>query len=161
MTANAPRRTGFLFGPVPLGYMAAVILATLLGTVIQTQANLLALQSVGAGVTPGQWLLTTGKDLAFFSPILFILTAIAFLAALPAAALVSRMVGQGRPLIFAVAAGVGLLVAFRVVDHLAPMPTLIAATRGIIGTLAMMAAAGAGGWLFARMTESQTSRGTP
>src|SRR5690606_11004475 len=52
----------------------------------------------------------------------------------------------------AVAAALGLWLAFKLVDALAPMPTLIAATRDASDMSAMLASAALAGWLFGRLT---------
>lgn len=141
--------------PAVLGFMAAVMLATLAGTLVQTQFNMVAIQALGAGIGPGTWLWVTVQDLAGFSPILFIITLLCFIVAIPASAVTARLTGLPRHWVYMAGTAVGLLVALRVIDHQVPMPTLIAASRGPFGTAAMMACAAAGGWLFAAMTANR------
>ncbi|MDX1588702.1 MAG: hypothetical protein R3296_07165 [Oleiphilaceae bacterium] len=144
--------------PALLGFMAAVLLTTLTGTLVQTQFNLAAVQALGAGIGPGTWLWVTLQDLAGFSPVLFVITLMTFLVAIPASALFCRLTGLPRYLVYTVGTATGLVVAMRLVDHQVPMPTLIAASRGLFGTVALMACAAAGGWIFAAMTSDTRRR---
>lgn len=145
--------------PAILGFMAAVILTTLAGTVIQSQFNLAAIQSLGAGISLGDWLWVTVQDLGSFSPVLFIITLMTFIVAIPATAITIRLIGRerldsARKGLYMAGTALGLFVALQVIDHLVPMPTLIAATRDALGTVFMLAAAAAGGALFAAMTSA-------
>ena len=139
-----------------LGYIAAVLLATITGSIVQTQFNLAAIHSLGAEIPMGLWLSTTLQDLIEFSPVLFIIIAVTFLVALPVGALMARILGALRTPLCVVSAAVGLGVAIHVINDLVPMPTLIAATRETPGLIAMLACAGAGGWLYAAMTQPKT-----
>ncbi|GGX94211.1 hypothetical protein GCM10007160_22270 [Litchfieldella qijiaojingensis] len=132
-----------------VAYVAAVLDATLLGSIVQTQFNLAALSALGAEISFTTRLATTGHDLLGFTPLYGSLIAIMMLGAMPAASVVTRWLGSGAWLIHALAAALGLWVTLWIVDTLAPMPTLIAATRSLEGTLAMMATAALGGWGYA------------
>ncbi|TVP52324.1 MAG: hypothetical protein EA349_16020 [Halomonadaceae bacterium] len=134
--------------------MAAVILTTLAGTVIQSQFNLAAIQGLGAELSIADWLWVTVQDLGAFSPVYFIIILATFLLAIPAAALAVRLIGSARQGLYMGGTALGLFVALQVIDHLVPMPTLIAATRSLPGMAFMLAAAAAGGWLFAAMTSA-------
>ena len=66
-----------------------------------------------------------------------------------------------RTLLYALAAGLGLVVAIRITDAVAPMPVLIDATRGLVGLLAMAAGSALGGGLFAHWTRMRAGPTTP
>ncbi|MFY0989669.1 hypothetical protein [Halomonas sp. C05BenzN] len=132
-----------------VAYVAAVLDATLLGSIVQTQFNLAALSALGAEISFSTRLATTGQDLLGFTPLYGSLVAVMMLVAMPVATLVTRWLGTGAWPMHALAAALGLWVMLSIVDALAPMPTLIAATRSPEGTLAMMATAALGGWGYA------------
>lgn len=140
-----------------LAYVVAVLDATLAGSVVQTQFNLAALTALGAEISWATRLATTAHDLLGFTPLYGSLVAVMLLGAMPAAALVTRWLGFGAWAIHALAAALGLWMTLWIVDALAPMPTLIAATRSMGGTLAMMASAAVGGWGYAVVAYSDWS----
>ncbi|SDT87761.1 hypothetical protein [Halopseudomonas salegens] len=144
---------------VLLFFLFAVIVATVLGTLVQTQLNLAALQMIGVEVGLADRLTTTWRDLLGFTPIFVALVAASLLCALPVAELLGRVFKPWRGVIYALAGAVGIKVAFDVADYLLPMPTFIAATRGLGGLLLMMVAVGVGSWLFGRLTRPVKKRG--
>lgn len=136
---------------VLLIFMLAVVFATVLGSIIQTQINLAALQSLGAPVSLSVRLNATARDLLGFTPAYAGIVGVTLLFALPLAALVSRFLPAWRLPLYFLAGGLGLLTAFQIADAFAPMPTLIAATRSAEGTAAMMLSGAFGGLLFATL----------
>lgn len=171
-----PRRTVTLPPKARIAsFVVAVLVTTALGSILQTQINLAELQALGAPVPVDVRLRTTGQDLLGFTPAYAGLVTASFLVSLPAAAWVARRrerrpapiegrrvalpppgaPGPGRAgavarvLLHAVAAAAGLAVAFQVADAVAPMPTLIAATRSLAGTALLLIGAGIGGSVFA------------
>ncbi|MEI2416419.1 hypothetical protein V8Z80_09560 [Orrella sp. JC864] len=132
-------------------FLAAVAATAVAGTLVQTQINLAAIAALGAPVTLADRLRVSAADLLGFTPTLAALAFAALLLALPAAALLARRGGPGvRAPLYALAGWAGLMAAFGVADALAPMPTLIAATRSLPGALAVAASGALGGWLYAR-----------
>ena len=144
-----------------ISFLVALVLGVVLGTLVQTQLNLLALQAMGVAVGIDARMSATLHDLATFAPLYGMLFGVSFLLSQTIAAAVSRFVGPGlRVPLFALAGGIGLWVALLVANALAPMPTLIAATRSSGGLLAMVLTAAFAGSLFARLTaRSQGGRG--
>lgn len=136
-----------------VGFVLALLVATLSGTVLQTQFNLAALTALGAEIRLTTRLTTTLHDLLGFAPVYAGLVAAAFAVALPLAAFGRRWLPLPAGLAYAMAAALGVWLAFMVVDAMAPMPTLIAATRSLAGTLAMLAGAALGGLVFAHFVE--------
>lgn len=136
--------------PTIMSFLIALLVGVLLGSVVQTQINLAALQGMGVEIPATLRLETTLKDLITFAPIYAALFAVGFLLSQLAAVLTSRWLG-GRflTLLCAFAAALGLLVTFEVVNVFAPMPTLVAATREVPGLMAMLVSAAVAGWLHA------------
>lgn len=135
-----------------ISFLIALLVGVLLGSIVQTQINLAALQSIGVDIPMMLRLETTFNDLITFAPIYAALFSVSFLLSQVAAVLISRWLGgRFQPLLSAGAAAVALLVTFKIVDSFAPMPTLIAATREVPGLIAMLVSAALAGWLHALM----------
>lgn len=132
-----------------LYFFVAVLLASALGSVLQTQFNLASLQALGAPMPLGVRLQTTCLDLLGFSPIFALLIILGFVFALPAASLLSRSWPVARWLWFALAGALAVLAAMALANALLPMPTLIGANRSLAGTLGLMACGSLGALLFA------------
>lgn len=144
-----------------ISFLGALAVGVVLGTLVQTQLNLLALQAMGVAVGIDARVSATLHDLAAFAPLYGVLFGVSFLLSQTIAATVSRFLGRGlRVPLFSLAGGIGLWVALLVANALAPMPTLIAATRSSGGLLVMVLTAAFAGALFARLTaRTQGGRG--
>ncbi|MFT6429501.1 MAG: hypothetical protein ACJAXR_000648 [Halopseudomonas sp.] len=140
-------------------YLVCVLLATILGTVAQTQLNLWELQQLGVPIPGAERLATTLGDLSGFTPFFSVMVAAAFLLALPAAHGFGMVFKPWRWLLFFLAGAVGIWVSFLVANYVLPMPTFIAATRHTPGLLIVMAAVGIGSLLFGRFTRPPARRG--
>lgn len=136
-----------------LALLAGLLVAAAWGSVVQTQFNLQALVALDVPVPPGLRVLTTLQDLAGFGPVYAGIVAAGWLPALGLAAWWARRWPAARTALWTAAAGVGMVVAVRAVDALAPMPVFIDATRGWPGLLSMAAGAALGGWICARLGE--------
>lgn len=132
-----------------LHFLLAVLLASVLGSVLQTQFNLANLQALGAPMPLGVRAYTTCLDLLGFSPTFAVLVILGFTFALPAASLLARSWPTGRWLLFALAGALAVWLAMALANALLPMPTLIAASRSLAGTLGLMVCGSLGALLFA------------
>jgi hypothetical protein len=133
-------------------FAVAVALAAAWGSVVQTQFNLNALTALGVAVAPALRLQTTLQDLRGFGPAYAGIVLVAWLPAFAAAAWLARRQPAWRLTWFGLAAGVGLVVAIRSIDAVAPMPVLIDATRGTAGLLAMTLGSVLAGMAFGHWT---------
>lgn len=140
-------------------YLLAVLVATLLGSLVQTQFNLAALQAMDVPVDLATRLQSSLQDLMSFTPIFVVMVAATLLLALPLAEALGRIFKPWRWLLYFLAGFVGIWAAFSLADYLLPMPTFIAATRETPGLLSMMAAVGLGSALFGRLTKPKARRG--
>ncbi|WP_394003700.1 hypothetical protein ACF3M1_02700 [Luteimonas sp. WGS1318] len=141
--------------PRRLGALAvALSIAAAWGALVQTQFNLQALTPF-VEIPFAVRLTTSLQDLAGYGPVQLGLVAAAWLAALPVAMGLGRRWPRLRTPLYALAAGIGLVVAIRITDAVAPMPVLIDATRGLAGLLGMAAGSALGGGLFAHWTRSR------
>ncbi|MBS7458078.1 hypothetical protein [Coralloluteibacterium stylophorae] len=132
-------------------WLLATAAAALLGSVVQTQVNLQDIERLGVAVPWRVRLATTAWDLVAFPRAWAPMLLVAFAVAFPPALRLSRDVPRARMPLLAIAAATGAVVAVKLVDALAPMPTLIAATRHWPGLLLLAASAGIGGLVFARL----------
>ncbi|WP_407294469.1 hypothetical protein [Stutzerimonas zhaodongensis] len=132
-------------------FLLATAFATVLGSIIQTQINLAAIQGLGVPISLPVRLNATAHDLLGFTPAYAAIMAVTLLFAMPLASLASRLLPAWRLPLYFLAGGLGLLAAFQIADAVAPMPTLIAATRSAEGTAAMMLSGAFGGLLFATL----------
>ena len=131
-----------------LAFLLAVLLASLLASIFQTQANLAALQAIGAPVPWDVRLGTTALDLLGFTPTFILLSALGYVFALPLAVWLARRMPLLRWLILVLAGAAAIWSALAVANSMAPMPTLIAADRSPFGTLGLMACGSVGALLF-------------
>ncbi|MGM0825083.1 MAG: PQQ-dependent sugar dehydrogenase [Pseudomonadota bacterium] len=133
-------------------FVIALLVGVVLGSVVQTQFNLAALQALGVEIPAGERIATTLHDLASFAPLYAVLFSVGFVVSQTVAVLLSGWLGDRfLALLCTGGAVVGLWTTLWLINTLAPPPTLIAATRGIAGFMAMLATAGVAGWLFARL----------
>jgi len=143
------RRTRYVF----FLFLLSVVIAALVGTVVQTQINLAAIQALGVSIPFGVRLSTTFDDLLRFTPTLAALALVALGIALPIASWVNRRLPKHRNFIFILAGWSSLLLAFWVANAFAPMPTLIAATRTLGGAIAVAGCGAIGAYFFGTMKD--------
>lgn len=144
---------GSRFKATAAAFFIALVVGTLLGSVVQTQFNLLALQDLGVDIGLGARLSTTFQDVLHFAPLYALVFGLSFLMSTLITGLMLRLLGwRARVLFHALGAAIGLWATFAVVNALAPMPTLIAATRSPGGLVTMLLAAACAGWLYAWLT---------
>lgn len=139
-----------------LGFLAAVVLTVVWGSVVQTQYNLAALTGIGVEVGPGTNLRATFTDI--FSGFSLTYAAYMVLPALLVAFSVTWLVVQrtGAPLLwFGLAGGLAILAAIPLVNWLSPLALLIGASRHFSCTVLMAVGGVVGGVLFAWMTQPQ------
>jgi aldose sugar dehydrogenase len=137
---------------VVLAFIIALVVGSVLGSLVQTQFNLYELQALGVEISLWTRLETSVQDLLNFAPLYAILFGLSFLCSQGLAALVVRFTARvSRLWLYPLAAAIGLWVTLVLVNTLAPMPTLIAATRGFAGLVSMLLAAAFAGWLFASL----------
>lgn len=141
---------------VVAGFVIALMVGALLGSLVQTQFNLLALQELGVAINLSTRVSTTLQDLLHFAPLYAGLFGVGFLASTLVTGLMLKLLGlRARAPFDALGGALGLWATLTLVNALAPMPTLIAATRTPDGLLAMLLTAAVAGWLFARVTAAK------
>lgn len=136
-------------------YFLALMLASLLGTLVQSQVNLMAIASLIGGISWTDWLATCWFDLLHFTPTLAAILVPTLAVAFFVAALLLRVYSRSAYLVYFVVTLMVLYGVLLVINHVAPMPTLIAANRTWAGTLGLLLSGGIGASLFAYL---QTER---
>lgn len=139
-------------------WLLAVLATTVLGTIVQTQFNLVALVELGQQIGPGLWLHTTLLDLVRFAPPFAAIVAVGFLVSLPLASWLTRR-KAGRGWLHPLAGAVAMLVALLLMRWLVGL-TPIAAARTPLGTTALVLSGALGGWVWGLRAES-TGRTKP
>lgn len=134
---------------ITIAFIIAVIVAGVLGSIFQTQLNLVALRDIGPPVTLLMQLENTWHDLVHFAPLYTLIVLCTFVVAIPVAELVARLLPGARLFWLPLGCAVGILAAYELINTLAPMPTFIAATRTIGGTLVMLLSAAIAGAIYA------------
>nr|WP_296748906.1 hypothetical protein [Thioalkalivibrio sp.] len=135
-----------------VAWIAAVVVAAMAGSIVQTQFNLAMIRDLGA---PAPWNLrleTTLHDLIHFAPTYGLLVAAAFLIALAVSGLLARRWPRARAPLHTLAAGTGIAAALLLMNWILPA-TVIGAARFGTGILALALAGALGGLLFARWTQ--------
>jgi hypothetical protein len=136
---------------VLIAFLAAVVFATLWGAVVQTQYNLAALNSIGAGIGAGTNLRTTLADIfSLFTPTYAgLIVAPSLLVAFIVAWLVVRQTGHPALPWYALAGGLAILLAIPLVNYLAPLALLVGAARHGSAVVVMALGGIGAGLLFA------------
>lgn len=137
---------------VIIGFTIAVLIASILGSIFQTQVNLAAMRDIGPPIDFSMRWQNTTADLARFAPIYLGLVLGTFLVAFFIAELIARHIPGHRMVWLTLGATGGLWLCFTIVDLVAPMPTFIAATRDIGGTLLLLLAAAIGAVAYSLLT---------
>ncbi|MBX3491360.1 MAG: hypothetical protein KF899_00205 [Parvibaculum sp.] len=134
---------------VVLAFVLAVVVATVLGAVAHTQFVLARLSGLGVDISFGERLSMTLHDIAGMAPLFGAIVGSGFVVAMAAAALVYRLAGIQRTLIYTVAGAVSLGVTLLVMNSVFEI-TAIAGARSALGFLAQMVAGAIGGLTFAK-----------
>lgn len=142
---------------VALAFILAVIAAGVLGSIFQTQVNLADMRDIGPPISFAMRMDNTWHDLTRFAPIYTLIVLVPFAVSFLIAEWIARKVPGRRMVWLVLAAIVSLAFSFQVIDAFAPMPTLIAATRSLNGTLAMLLAAAIGALIYVLMTPQLNS----
>ncbi|MDT8450246.1 MAG: hypothetical protein RQ847_08720 [Wenzhouxiangellaceae bacterium] len=141
---------------IVISWGIAVVVAVVLGSIVQTGFNLAALAELGVPVGWDECLAAIGHDLVHFAPTYAVLSAIAFALAWPVAGLLSRRLHANRTLLFMLAGFSAVAVMILAMNQLLPV-TAIAATRNASGLLAMSLAGASAGAIYVRLPVGGTT----
>jgi len=129
-------------------WLLATVSTAATGSLVQSIINLLEILDLGATLSVSDWLVTVGHDLIAFAPFFALLVGAGFLVAFPVTTHVAERTPIHRGLLFAVAGALGVAVANFAANYVAPVSTLIAATRTVTGYIAILATGALGGLVY-------------
>lgn len=135
-----------------LGWVLGALSTTALGVLLQTQNVIARLGSIGAEIGVGERLSMSLYDLIHLGSLYVIFVSAGTFVAYLAGLLVFRLAGFGRPIVFAVAGAVAMLVMLLLMKQAFFGVHMIAGARDVIGIGLQMLAGALGGLLFERIT---------
>ena len=141
-----------------LAYIIALLIAAALCSIVQSQFNLMAIASLVEQISLSDWLYTVWFDLQSFAPIMLVILAPVLLLSLIACRLLRLLIRINVLWLAVMITVVALLLALSLINTLAPMPTLIAASRGVAGSLALALSAAAGAAIYVSLTRNSLAR---
>jgi len=139
-------------------FVAAVVEASILTSIVSTQLVLADIQGFGLAVSFGDRLQATLHDLLGLALPLLILIGLSFLVAFAVARYAIRTIG-GNPMTWFMAAGFASVPAALVLIKYFMGGTLLASARTSLGMLLIAGCGMAGGWVFAYLTSRFGSTG--
>lgn len=137
-------------------YLLAVLVATILGSLVQAQINLAALAEPPvdmAGRLAATWQVLPGLVGTFAA-----MVAVSLLITLPIAEALSRIFRPWRWLLFALAGAGGIWAVFKVAGAYMTLPA-ISAPDQTWQWVAMLVAVAIGSWLFGHLSRPRAKRG--
>ncbi|HAW92385.1 MULTISPECIES: hypothetical protein [unclassified Arsukibacterium] len=137
-----------------LAFIIALIIAAALSSVMQSQFNLVAIAALVDQLPFGDWLYTVWFDLQSFAPIMLVILAPVLLLSLIAVRLLQPLININALWLAVVITMLALLLALSLINMLAPMPTLIAASRSVAGSVALALCAAAGAAIYVSLTRN-------
>ncbi len=138
------------FGNVIAAWLLAVLTATVIGSIVQTQFNMAAIVNLDVAIPVGTWLWTTVQDIFVFGQLYGILVAIALAIGFAVAALLTGRLSLPRKFMFVLAGAAAVLVLLVTLNTVLPM-TPIAATRNSFALVLMALAGAPAGWVYTRV----------
>lgn len=143
-----------------LAFLAAVVVATVWGSIVQTQYNLAGLSGIGADITGGVRTGTTIGDIfSGFTPTYGSHVVLpSLLVAFVVAALIPVQQRAARLMLFAAAGTVGIGLGIPIVNWLAPVALLVGATRDVSCIVVMALGGIIAGLMFASLTYPRLPR---
>lgn len=142
------KRIGFC----TLAWACSVALTTVLAVFFQTQNVIARLGGIGAEIGMADRLSMSAYDISHLGSLYGIFIGVAFIAAWFAAGGVFHFAKFGRPLIYAVAGAVAMIVMLFLMKRQFFDIHIIAGARNAVGLTLQMVAGAAGGLVFERLT---------
>jgi hypothetical protein len=130
-----------------IAFLAAVVVAALAGSIVQTQFNLASIAALGTEIPIALRVEVTAFDLLSFAPTYAIVAAFALLIALLVAAWPASVFPGIGLMWYALAGFLGIYTALVCMNAMLPV-TVIGAARSAAGMLSLSLAGALGGWLY-------------
>lgn len=139
-----------------LGWIVGALSTTAIGVLFQTQNVIARLKSIGAEIGLGDRLSMSVYDLIHLGSLYVIFVAAGTFVAYLTGLLVYRIAGFGRPIVFAVAGAIAMLVMLLLMKQAFFGVHLIAGARDGFGIGLQMLAGGLGGLIFERISRPRS-----
>lgn len=136
-------------------WVVAAVVTTALAVFFQTQNLISRLNGLGADIGLAERLSTSAYDIFRLGSLYILFIAAGTLIAFLVGALVYRLAGFGRPIVYAVAGAVAMIVMLTFMKHAFFGVQLIGGARDTVGLIMQMVAGGLGGWLFATLSAAK------
>jgi hypothetical protein len=133
-----------------LAFVLAVLITTVLGSIIQTQFNIASITALGAPAGFDLRLEVTAFDLLSFAPTYAIVAAFALLIALLVAAWPASAFPAIKLFWYGLAGFLAIYTALTIMNSMLPV-TVIGAARTPAGMVSLSMAGALGGWLYGRI----------
>ena len=133
-------------------WLAAVLMVVILGVTFQSQNIIARLGDLGADIGFGERLSMTAYDITHLGSLYGIFIAIALAIAFLASGLLYHFTKFGRPVIYAVAGAVAILIMLFAMKQAFFDVHIIAGARDSLGIILQMLAGAVGGVIFTRLT---------
>ncbi|MEP3889131.1 MAG: hypothetical protein ABJN69_01615 [Hellea sp.] len=143
-----------------LKILSVSALTALIASLFSTQRVIGSLSEIGGAVQFDDRLSMTVYDAFYFGRIYWGFITLAFIAAFIAAWALHKGVKFGRPIIFAGAGAVAILVMLLAMEQVFFGVPIVAGARDGVGLLLQMLAGGIGGFLFTKLTTLKTQADT-
>ncbi len=140
-----------------LAWLAALAVATVLGSIVQTQFNLARIAALDTAIPWSMRLETTLFDLASFAPLWAVIVALGLLIALVAALPVARRLPRMRTGVFVLAGFLAVATSLVVMNAMLPV-TPVGAARTTGGLLSMSLTGALAGWVHVRLLTRKPTR---
>jgi len=135
-------------------WLAAILTVVCLGVFFQTQNIISRLGKLGADIGFGDRLAMTAYDISHLGTLYGIFIAIALAIAFLVGGLVYKFAKFGRPIIYAAAGGIAILVMLFFMKRAFFDVHIIAGARDGLGITLQVLAGVIGGWVFAHFTRN-------
>ena len=139
-------------------WLTAILIVVILAVTLQTQNVIARLGKLGANIGFGDRLSMTAYDISHLGSLYAIFIAIALAIAFLASGLLYRFTKFGRPVIYAVAGAVAILIMLLAMKQTFFGVHIIAGARDGFGIALQMLAGSIGGWVFAHLTRNLSGK---
>lgn len=139
-------------------WLTAILIVVILAVTLQTQNVIARLGKLGANIGFGDRLSMTAYDISHLGSLYGIFIAIALAIAFLASGLLYRFTKFGRPVIYALAGAVAILIMLLAMKQTFFDVHIIAGARDGFGIALQMLAGAIGGWVFAHLTQNLSGK---
>lgn len=142
-------------------FIAAATFTAIFGSIFSSINVINHLSNIGAETSLPKRLSMISYDLAHFAPHYLIFVAIAFLIAMSAAGLTSRLINKMRSVRYFTAGFIAIMVMLALMKHVFYGVQIVAGARDNIGLIFQAITGGVGGWIFHHLSDKRLAKQKP